>query len=1223
MLKALIDKEEVVKTKLSIAISAALLSSAAIAGTATQYNTTNQTADQYAGLSVTKNESNEQKQAVAWMIRLKAPSVAQQSQLKGFNRQSVMSNIESSQSKVKNAIQSMDADIKIVATTSKLVNSIVVQGDHKKLTTLLKNAEVADILPIYDYKLDVEASAEYIKAKAVIEAGVASGKGQRVAILDTGVDYTHKALGGSGLIADYQAAVAAKSEMPNWPQGKVIGGWDFVNNDPNPIDVTTNHGTHVSHSVVGTAPDVELLVYSVCNSGCSGIAQLNALEAAMDPNGDGDISDRVDSVNMSLGGDFGDTDGGAVQVLIDEMVQLGVNLVISAGNDGPTPFVVGGPSTTNSALSVGAMTHPTTKVGKVDAMLVGESITAIGAGFNKSNAYSFTNTTAPIVYPSTNQNGCVAYTEDFTGKTVLIDRGVCGFAVKVLNAQLKGASFVIVANNAANAGAIVMGGADDKITIPSVMISKEDGDAIKAALGSGDVPFSISSTEVTTAGAIATFTSRGPSIAGTLKPEITAPGTDILTAHPGLGEGLTPISGTSFSSPITAGAISIIREALPNRNAFEIKATIMNAANLDVTLEPKEINPDTELAPISYIGSGLVNVEKAVNLPVAAWNKETKQAALAFGLLALNKTTSITKTVSVKNFSTAEKTYTLKVDQRFQNDLDSGALSFAVPASVTIPAGQTVDFDVTATIDPTKLPEWTLTSSYELDGTAADASTALTLSEYDGAIQFMDGEDKALHLVYHILPKAAAAISVATEVTADGLVRTLTNVGATSITDPFTAPLIATSPVDSSRRHDLLNASSELLLSSSCDAGIAIYNTLQMRDPIIHPLAGNYSVDYDLNNDGVWDYTAASANLNWFNDAYPRSIYGLVSKYGTSSGTLEPVFHVTGNDFLTSKACFEDLGLTQADLGKTIKVRFRVEDSDWAPIPSGDEDSVVATLMLDGSGTSAMLVDAEGNEVTELKPGESATLEAQVGDNAMGFMFLSDSGSMSVVANTSDEGNSAPTVANVTLSVNKGAAAGSVLGKLTATDPDMITSPFSEFVTLNSNSSMVAVDKDGTVHLSADAVINQQSKTMEVEVIALDTMGNASAPAKVTIMINNTKPTVSPSSATATENSYVALLANGKDADKDTLTYTWTQTSGPAVSFVNGSEKIGFTAPAGDNVYTFTVVASDGVDSSNAGTSTVTVKASASTSSGGSGGGALGWLTALLLPLAAMRRRMK
>lgn len=181
------------KTKLSLAISAALLTSAAVAGTTAQYNTTNQTTDKYAGLSVTKNDSNEQKQAVAWMVKLKAPSLAQQSQLKGFNKQSVMSQIESSQTKVKNAITSMDADLKIVATTSKLVNSIIVEGNHKQLVSLLNNAEVADILPIYDYKLDVAASAEYIKAKAVIDAGIASGKGQRVAVLDTGVDYTHKA----------------------------------------------------------------------------------------------------------------------------------------------------------------------------------------------------------------------------------------------------------------------------------------------------------------------------------------------------------------------------------------------------------------------------------------------------------------------------------------------------------------------------------------------------------------------------------------------------------------------------------------------------------------------------------------------------------------------------------------------------------------------------------------------------------------------------------------------------------------------------------------------------------------------------------------------------------------------------------------------------------------------------------------------------------------------
>ncbi|MGL4748980.1 MAG: PKD domain-containing protein, partial [Shewanella sp.] len=212
---------------------------------------------------------------------------------------------------------------------------------------------------------------------------------------------------------------------------------------------------------------------------------------------------------------------------------------------------------------------------------------------------------------------------------------------------------------------------------------------------------------------------------------------------------------------------------------------------------------------------------------------------------------------------------------------------------------------------------------------------------------------------------------------------------------------------------------------------------------------------------------------------------------------------------------------------------------------------------------------------------------------------------------------------NLTLSVNKGTAAGSVLGQLKATDPDMLTSPFSEFVTLSSNSSMVVIAKDGTVRLSDNAVINQQSKTMEVEVIALDTMGNASTPAKVTVLINNTKPSVTPTNANATENSYVALLANGKDVDGDELTYTWTQTSGPSVSFVNGKDRIGFTAPAGESVYTFTVVASDGVDNSNVGTSTVTVKTAKSNNGGGTSGGALGWLTALLLPLAALRRRMK
>lgn len=66
------------------------------------------------------------------------------------------------------------------------------------------------------------------------------------------------------------------------------------------------------------------------------------------------------------------------------------------------------------------------------------------------------------------------------GAIAIADRGTCGFAVKVANAQAAGASAVVIANNAP--GTIVMGGSDPSITIPSVMVSQTDGATIKAGL---------------------------------------------------------------------------------------------------------------------------------------------------------------------------------------------------------------------------------------------------------------------------------------------------------------------------------------------------------------------------------------------------------------------------------------------------------------------------------------------------------------------------------------------------------------------------------------------------------------------------------------------------------------------------------------------------------------------------------------------------------------------
>ena len=79
------------------------------------------------------------------------------------------------------------------------------------------------------------------------------------------------------------------------------------------------------------------------------------------------------------------------------------------------------------------------------------------------------------------------------GNIAFIDRGTCGFAVKVKNAQLNGAIGVIIGNNQGGTATITMGGADATITIPSLMVSQNDGTAIKGQLGTTTVTASLSS----------------------------------------------------------------------------------------------------------------------------------------------------------------------------------------------------------------------------------------------------------------------------------------------------------------------------------------------------------------------------------------------------------------------------------------------------------------------------------------------------------------------------------------------------------------------------------------------------------------------------------------------------------------------------------------------------------------------------------------------------------
>jgi hypothetical protein len=820
----------------------------------------------------------------------------------------------------------------------------------------------------------------------------------------------------------------------------------------------------------------------------------------MDPNGDGDISDRVDVINMSLGGDFGTNRGGAVAELIDKAVELGVVVAISAGNDGPTPFIVGGPSTTTNALSVGAMTHPTAESAEVSASIGDQDVTAFAAAFNPEPEFSVDSTT-PIVYAEadTNATGCAAYTTDLSDSIALIDRGGCAFTTKVLNAQAAGADFVVVANNVAGDGAFTMGGTPaSEVTINSVMISQEDGAVLKTAIEADTATYAFASELVVKDGAIATFTSRGPSVDGLLKPEITAPGTAIDTAAVGTGDGTSPISGTSFSSPITAGAMSMLAEVFPDRNAFELKATLMNNANLDVTMEARSVNPEAELAPISYIGAGLVDVEKASQSTTAAWDSATKQAALAFGLLGLSEAASITKTVTVKNFSNEAKTYTLSDVARFADDAATEALTMDYPSSVTVPAGQTVTFDVTATIDPAKLPEWNLTG----DESAADGTAALTNVEFDGALMLTDSNDVSMHLVYHVLPKAYGSVTIGSEITEDGVVRTVTNTGVTDFGTTM-VPLMIDSGVDEDKAFDIVNTSLEYagVPTDVCTEGAVVFTNITMRDPIasLHQLG--WFMDVDADGDGVFDFTAQTLNESAFGRD-STAVLTFTRPFNALSGSLFATIHEPGSNVLSMISCIEDLGLTIGDLGNaTANVAFRVEDSafDFFPSVAWDEDLVVTNYSFPLLSTPTV-TDAAGEPVASLAPGEVGILN---GVGTGGFAFLGESGA--VVSSIARDGGNAPTIEAQSFDVDENAADGTVVGTITATDADGVTSPVSEIFVQSSTSNAFSVSRAGEITVANSALLDFDAgfESVTMEVVAIDTTGNVSEAAEVTVSVNN------------------------------------------------------------------------------------------------------------------------
>lgn len=170
-----------------------------------------------------------------------------------------------------------------------------------------------------------------------------TGKGVKIAVLDTGVNYKHVSLGGCFGI-----------------ECKVVDGYDFVDNDTDPMD-EDGHGTHVtgiiagdSASFKGVAPEATIYAYRVLDSESQGYASniVAALEAAVDPDGNPATNDAVHVANLSFSGP-GDADS-IVSKAVNAAHAAGMLVITAAGNNGDYETILS-PGNAEKALTVGSI----------------------------------------------------------------------------------------------------------------------------------------------------------------------------------------------------------------------------------------------------------------------------------------------------------------------------------------------------------------------------------------------------------------------------------------------------------------------------------------------------------------------------------------------------------------------------------------------------------------------------------------------------------------------------------------------------------------------------------------------------------------------------------------------------------------------------------------------------------------------------------------------------
>ncbi|NMH65952.1 S8 family serine peptidase [Shewanella sp. SHSM-M6] len=1127
-------------------------------------------------------------------------------------------------------------ELNVKQRTTLAYNGMVIEMTQAQATKLASVPGIAHINREILRKPMSDSGPAIIKAPTVWNGeatGVESkGEGMIVGIIDTGINTDHPSfadIGGDGYDHTNPWGPGVYSgdcagDFPGLCNDKLIGvhSWPAVTDGylDHDIDVPANgedhngHGSHTASTVAGNvlidqaivdaeggntdikfarmsgvAPHANIVAYQVCVpgeddaigfNGCLPSLTVLAVEDA--------IEHGIDALNYSIGGGSSDPWNDADALAFLAARKAGIHVATSAGNSGPGPETVGSPGDAPWITTVAAYTHDRDFSEKTLDGFTGGDTAAPTKITGKSISGAFTGS---IVYAGDFENPndpegdpaqCLKkFPENtFAPNTIVVcDRGAIARTAKGINVKAGGAAALVLANVQGGANSVVA----DAHVLPAINIDADQGDTLRAWLASGKGhTASISGTEVVhddkLARVAAEFTSRGPnkSVPDVIAPSIAAPGVSIYAAYAdsqsaAFKEFPDPsnfafLSGTSMASPHVAGALTLLASIHPEWTPAEIQSALMLTAN-QKTLKDDGKTP----SDFFDMGAGFADIEAAAKTGLVMDETYVDYVKADPALGGQPSQINLPTMANAKCVDTCTWTRTVKATKAGSWTASTlgvadGLVLTVTPASFELAEGATQELTVTANV----------AAASEGWNFANIKLAAEGMPEVKLPVAVMANGDNLPGSIDIVAGRTVGSMTYSGFVAKD-----LTNIkaGIYDKSSNVIAPQVLSVPEDG---YDGI-----ALTFSEVVPNIKFSTSSETAPDVDLRIVRHYGVDDD---ELVGSSAGPDSNESVaFTNLPAGTYYVLVDGYkaSTPGGSDDVLLSVTSV-------------LPTADsLSDTASVKVKEEAGKFSLTFDWDTDkNANGILILESGDMSAMkqvpFSITRKDEVTQIAnlsdsmvAGEANRVSFEVAANFTDadkeYLFTAQMSAGHKVENISNggvqEGNT------ITWTVVQKADSGENL----SVGFDLVPTKAGDAFALKL-----------TDELDGDMV----EKTYKFGVMEVAPVANISAPTAVQelqdVVVNGT------------------LSSDGND---DALTYKWVQTAGKVVATDTSGGNLSFKAPEvgeGGDVLSFNLTVTD--TQGNSDTQSVSIAVSDKPSDDG---GALGWLSLLLVPFAWTRRKLK